>query len=399
MMDLDELQSVQSRERQKDSLQQLRESFYREAGEFIAQLRRERERAADQADDPWNAPPVNRLSDDIDTAENTVEAIYERRVGKIVKMASLAAADMPTEDEGLTAEERDLFETLVGSIERNRDRVDAILDGEDPASVAADEAAGDARPEPGATDAGAEPAPGPDAVAAPDRAETPKEAADATEQDPRESGGVDAADLMGGGTEPDSSTGGENDPVPPSDPATDRDADTGPTADPATDPTADPATDPTADPATGPTADPATDPTADPATGPTADPATDPTADATRETPGDSVPEPSTGSGPEPSTGSAPEPPAELETESAPSGKSEPDRSSGTGEADDDTQRIGTQPDTQQVERETVRITNDVGEIFGVDERRYDLTADDVVTLPTDNARPLLERDAAERLD
>jgi hypothetical protein len=34
-MNLDELQSIQSKERQKDSLQNLRPSFYREVGEYI----------------------------------------------------------------------------------------------------------------------------------------------------------------------------------------------------------------------------------------------------------------------------------------------------------------------------------------------------------------------------
>ena len=129
-MKLDELQSVQSRERQTDSLQQLRETFYEDAGEFIQQLREERDAAAERADDPFDAPEVNRLTDDINTAESTVEAIYERRVGKIVKMASLAAADMPAEEDGLTREERDLFETLVGAIENNREHVLDVLAGE-----------------------------------------------------------------------------------------------------------------------------------------------------------------------------------------------------------------------------------------------------------------------------
>jgi DNA replication factor GINS len=51
------------------------------------------------------------------------------------------------------------------------------------------------------------------------------------------------------------------------------------------------------------------------------------------------------------------------------------------------------------VERTTVRITDEVGEILGVDQREYRLGADDVVTLPTANAEPLLDREAAERLD
>ena len=74
-MDLNELQSVQSRERQTDSLQQLRATFYKDAAEFIQGLEAERSRAAERADDPWNSPEVGRLNDDIDTAEQTVDAI------------------------------------------------------------------------------------------------------------------------------------------------------------------------------------------------------------------------------------------------------------------------------------------------------------------------------------
>ena len=51
------------------------------------------------------------------------------------------------------------------------------------------------------------------------------------------------------------------------------------------------------------------------------------------------------------------------------------------------------------VDRTLVRITTDVGAIFGYDEREYELQAGDVVTLPTVNAEPLLAKDAAEALD
>ncbi|MFB6079294.1 MAG: hypothetical protein ABEJ80_10000, partial [Halarchaeum sp.] len=76
-----------------------------------------------------------------------------------------------------------------------------------------------------------------------------------------------------------------------------------------------------------------------------------------------------------------------LDDETA-GGANESDR----GDADEDGA-------TSSVARETVRITRDVGEILGVDEREYTLAADDVVTLPSENAEPLLARDAAERLD
>jgi DNA replication factor GINS len=60
-----------------------------------------------------------------------------------------------------------------------------------------------------------------------------------------------------------------------------------------------------------------------------------------------------------------------------------------------------TAPDAggSDTDRVMLHITEDVGRIYGVDEREYDLAAEDVVTLPATNAGPLVERDAAERLE
>ncbi|MFB6139749.1 MAG: hypothetical protein ABEJ26_04870 [Halosimplex sp.] len=335
-MDLDELRSVQSRERQTDSLQQLRESFYRDAGEFIQQLHRERERAAEEADDPWNAPEVNRLSDDIDTAEGTVEAIYERRVGKIVKMASLAAADMPTEDEGLTAEERTLFETLVEAIERNRANVEAVIDGENPAQAVADAGpATDADPQAGSTtDTEAE-----------RRREPPADPTSGADPGvPAEEGG-DRADVpTGPGALVDDDT-----PSPPPD---------------------------------GP--------------GASANDAPTPANDSPAGSGVDAADLMGDGSKAEAESGREPGPPAGDD------GASEPPRATaGNGGGAPDGEPASSQPDggDPSVDRATVKITSDVGEIFGVDQRAYDLSPDDVVQLPEANAGPLVERDAAERLD
>jgi DNA replication factor GINS len=274
-MNLDELQSVQSRERQTDSLQQLRESFYEDAGEYIEQLRAERDQAAERAADPFDSPEVNRLTDDIKTAEQTVEALYERRVGKVVKMASLAAADMPTEEEGLTREERDLFETLLSAIEANRDHVLDVLAGE---------------ASPGAVSTPTD-APQPNARADDDAA--------ATESGPAaESSGVGAADVMG---------------------------------------------------ATG--------------------------SDSASDVPPDVPPD---------------QPPAGHD---AAAGDVDSSGEESVGTEDDSA------GDGADVDRRTVRITDDVGAILGVDEREYDLSTDDVVTLPAANADPLVERDAAEPLE
>lgn len=218
-MNLDDLRAVQADERETDSLQPLRDSFYREVADYVDELRTERQRAAEAADDPFDSDEVRQLTDEIETVEEVVEAIYDRRVGKVVKRASLTASGLRTDEAGLTAEEAELFDGLVSLIEANRRDVLSTID------------------------AGDEPV---------DRDDQPE---------PAEA----------------NSTGH----------ATDAPTDDQPAADDGND-------------------------------------------------------------------------------------------------GDDD--------------RLTVRITQDVGEIFGVDERVYELTAEDVVSLPAENAEPLLERDAAQRI-
>ncbi len=255
-MNLDELQSVRDRERQTDSLQQLRETFYADAGEFIRDLRARREQAAERADDPFDAPEVDRLNNEIEAAEETVEAIYEKRLGKLVKAASLAAAGMTAQTEGMTAEEQQLFETLVADIESNRQYVLDVLAGEETEAESAGTESTATTESPEATDT---------------RARQDSPASAGADEGAGES--VDAAEVMGGSASA---------------------RDTSP-------------------------------------------------ADGTEDVPEE--------------TGA---------------------------EADD---------------RETVRITADVDAFLGVDEREYDLSEDDVVQLPAQNAGPLVERDAAERLE
>jgi len=314
-MNVDELQSVQSRERQTDQLQQLRETFYEDAGQFIQQLRTERDRAAERAEDPFDSPEVNRLTDDIKTAEQTVEAIYERRVGKIVKMASLAAADMPTEDDGLTREERDLFETMVEAIESNRGHVLDVIAGEAPTGAVGDEPKSDERRAPD-----------------PEPRQTANDAAAGEPESPSTpDSGYDEDDMMG--------SGGDQSP-----PAAESEAPTPP---------------------------------------PEVDTDSNPTA-AGQSNPADV-----------PAEDDVPVPPAEPGAESDPERGTDPTQADGGRQSPGGSDTSG----AADVDRRTVRITDDVGEIFGVDQREYDLSTDDVVTLPADNADPLVEQDAAEPLE
>jgi DNA replication factor GINS len=326
-MNLEELRSARRTERDRDGLQSLRDSFYRDVAAYLGDLKAERERAAEAADDPFSDPEVRRLTEEIETAEEVVQSIYERRVGKVVDRASFAAADKRHETEGLTAEEQELFDDLVGRIEQNRERV---LDALDPDADGADAAAdGEANTGTDAPDAGAqEPgAGGPEAGAGPHEARaeggTPADETDPDAPDPNDL----LAEAMGGAG--DGAAG--DDPTPVGSETTDGGVPTGAAPDDAS-----PSTD---------------DGTSPPAGGGD----TSPTAEGDRASP---------------STGR---------------GSAEPDG--------------GTSPSTPETDRRTVYVTQDVGEIFGVDERTYSLAAEDVVDLPTDNAQALVERDAAEPIE
>ncbi|GAB3674418.1 DNA replication complex subunit Gins51 [Halopiger thermotolerans] len=347
-MNLDELRSVQSKERQKDSLQNLRPSFYQEVGEYIADLEDERDRVAEQAEDPFSSPEVGRLTDEIETAKDVVEAIYERRMGKLVKQASLAAAGMPADDEGLTAEEADLFDDLVDRIESNKSRVLDVLEGVETGQPEAGASAG-ASDGPAADPAsGSEPGTAPERSVGADPASRSAEDGDAppvppqeppdaageptgadsgaASSDPTDSSGVSPADVMGG--EPSSIDAG--------------DAESGPTPRDESDASPSP-------------------------TGSLAEPS-DPTAAAERE------------------------PNADMSDAAR-----APDSADATADGGAAADAGGSTAD--DVDRTTVRITRDVGSILGIDDREYALSSDDIVTLPEQNAEPLVERDAAERLE
>ena len=309
-MNLDELQSVRDRERQTDKLQQLRESFYADAGSFIQQLRDERDRAAERADNPYDAPEVQQLTDEINTAEQTVENIYEKRVGKLVKAASFAAADLPAEVDGMTAEEQDLFDTLVENIKGNREHVLDVL-------------AGEAVP----TDTPATQSTAHEQSAEQQAPEEPSAGTPSPDQSPADPTEVSAADVMGAGEQdhpPAPGLGGEEeDPYDQS-----------------------------------------------------------PPEQASEESP------------PIRNDGGTPAQAAETSTGGRHDGPASTDDS--VTEADSSDQ-AGSSAETAGVERETVRITDDVGTFVGFDDREYDLSTNDVVQLPATNVGPLLEQGAAEQ--
>ena len=298
-MNLDELRTVRDKERQTDTLQHLRDSFYEEVDEYVGELIAEHERTSDGA--RVGDPAVSQLAHEIETARTLVEGIWERRMGKLVKQSSLAAAGLAAADEGLTREEQALFADLVDAIEDNRETVLGSL-GTRSATESADRDEPDSGP--------------PDPT--PDRSAEPT---------------LDAADALGG-TDREAS---RSDPEPPTQESSPPQP---------------------------------TDPTP-----PAPDPGTE-----------DSVDEPL--SSHEMHDGSTESPPDETATPS-----------SGGTASPDDTERSEPSSTDPVDDRTTVRIVRDVGEIFGIDERAYTLSEEDVIQLPEANADPLIERGAAERLE
>ena len=403
-MNLDELRSVQAKERRKDSVQHLRDSFYDDVAAYIADLRAARDRRADAVENPFSDDDVRRMSDEIETAEEVAEALYERRVGKVVKLASFAAADMPVETEGLTTQERALFDDLVDRIGENKAAVLDVLTGESSASsdagggdaqspspetnapTADEHAADSATPDPGTPDSPADVASDPPTDPKPptESAGTPGDAARSTPGTAGSDGPL--ADAMGA-ADGDAMGAADGDAAPghPTT-GTDGDSDDGnPDGD--TDIGRDGETRSTRTDAGSSDAD--ADPTpVDPDPAPPGAPGV---SDGGRVT---GAP-PSENGASTPGGGSAPErPSAGGDPSNVPAGSSASSQSSGASDSTGSAAETG-----GGAERTTVRITRDVGPILGVDEREYDLASEDVVTLPAANADPLVERDAAERID
>ena len=358
-MNLEDLRSVRNTERRKDSLQELRPTFYRDVGQYISSLSEERARLAAAADDPFADPEIVRLTDEIQTATDVAEAIYERRMGKVVKQASLAAAGMTASVDGLTAEEAKLFDDLVARIEENKTEVFAVLDGNDSFDSAATggepiespttDLAGEGD-QPVSTDEhdahGSDDSPGstvgekqskagsdPDGVRDGDETHitSPDRNGDSTV-----SGGLDAAAVMGG----ESSVEGAESSIDGAESSIEGAETSGRGAESSVKGAESSAV------------------------------ANDSRTDTVESTVGAD----------------------EMETPPPPPPDADPDPTSKSRRPEETTGR------EDDVDRLTVRITTDVGSILGVDDREYTLAADDVVTLPEANATPLIERDAAEPL-
>ncbi len=443
-MNLDELRSTQEKERRKDSLQHLRDSFYDDVAAYIGDLRASRDRRAERIDNPFADEEIRGISDEIDTAEDVAEALYQRRVGKVVKLASFAAADMPVDEDGMTALERTLYDDLVARIRENKDNVLDVLAGSAVSKTAKDTPLD----EPGAgTDAVGD-APRDDPVpqqhgqsANPEHPATGPDRESSTSETTNDSGML--ADAMSPGTDSERPTAGRH-----SDSEEPQSGDEPPTQDPdlAKSPDNDPQNTTLEDsqdeehPPVGDADTPATSgqPSQSQSQSQSSSPSPSPdggavSADMSQTAQSDrsadqSPPErvaaatersdeiradisvhDNSAKAPDSDIGNHTQntaPASTMSDEKSATADPElatadsPESASQTQESSDWNTDTSTDHPPADIEaRMTVRITGEVGEIFCVDEREYDLMPGDVVMLPELNAKPLLEQDAATQLD
>ncbi|HII51966.1 MAG TPA: hypothetical protein HA321_03520 [Halobacteriales archaeon] len=122
-MNLEDLREIQIEERTRSDLQPLLDSFYVDVSEYLQNLRVEKENILQGDVDSVDAKTIRRVDDEIKTVVGVVEAIYDRRVGKILKGASLTAAGLGERDGSLAGEEVGLFRDLVELLQNNRNEI------------------------------------------------------------------------------------------------------------------------------------------------------------------------------------------------------------------------------------------------------------------------------------
>jgi DNA replication factor GINS len=111
-MNLDDLRLIQVNERRSEGLQELERDFYGQVRAYIKALEEDKRNV--------EASQAMKIDDELRSVRSVIEGIFNRRIGKIVKMASLRASGSQESPKGVTPEELDLFEQLTDLISRSR---------------------------------------------------------------------------------------------------------------------------------------------------------------------------------------------------------------------------------------------------------------------------------------
>ncbi|HMK47542.1 MAG TPA: hypothetical protein VK436_13025 [Methanocella sp.] len=115
-MNLEDLSNRLALERESDRLQELDGSFYEAAALYVRQLEGARQEAADYKE-------LAMIDDEIKNARILIEGVFDRRMSKIIQYASIFAAGTRITVEGMTEAEKNVFDSLVGTLEKGRNEI------------------------------------------------------------------------------------------------------------------------------------------------------------------------------------------------------------------------------------------------------------------------------------
>ncbi len=112
-MSLEDIVMILTKEREIDELQEIGDSFYDNAADYIKKLETARSEAT-------NYREADMLSDELKNARMVLEGIFDRRRSKIIDAALNTASGIRTDVKGLTPKEKPMFDSIVAALESGR---------------------------------------------------------------------------------------------------------------------------------------------------------------------------------------------------------------------------------------------------------------------------------------
>lgn len=125
-MDIEKLWELLHKERNTASLQVLPDTFHEDVREYLKKLEDEKTEAGGERG------RSELVEDEIRNARMKAEDIIQRRIGKIVKLASSGMGTLP---KGMLEEEAEIFEGVKNYVEQGKERLFALLSSEDERAI------------------------------------------------------------------------------------------------------------------------------------------------------------------------------------------------------------------------------------------------------------------------
>lgn len=122
-MEIRDIRAALQTERKQSELQDLPDDFYENVNELLEELHGKRDALVEDSADPFSDDEIQQVTDKIETVQDNVESLYQRRSGKIVKKASFTAAEINEGIDGVTTEEKEIFDSLVTELKNGQQKV------------------------------------------------------------------------------------------------------------------------------------------------------------------------------------------------------------------------------------------------------------------------------------